>query len=162
MAGLHNKVLKLDFPYFAGRVDTGVNATRTAEGYPIGSFFLYEMEGYLQNELGADFSYRVIISSPVTLKYVDQNQDNVIDAMTAPIQSAIPLFTTGLNSTNYRNLISPCFPGAFGQKYFSQVNFDIEGFYRGFNITERYYKEHWRRRHINTQPKASWSGKSNM
>jgi hypothetical protein len=54
------------------------------------------------------------------------------------------------------------FQGAFGQKIFSQVNFDIEGFYRGFNITERYYNEHWTGEGTsNTQPRASWAAKSN-
>lgn len=163
---LHNKVLKLDFPYFAGRVDTGVNATRTAEGYPIGSFFLYEMEGIFQNELEVLTSaYQGNNIKPGDVKYVDQNQDNVIDANDRTyLGSAIPLFTTGLNFTgNYRNFdLSMFFQGAFGQKIFSQVNFDIEGFYRGFNITERYYKEHWRGEGTsNTQPRASWSGKSN-
>ena len=136
---------------------------RTAEGYPIGSFFLYEMEGIFQNELEVLTSaYQGNNIKPGDVKYVDQNQDNVIDANDRTyLGSAIPLFTTGLNFTgNYRNFdLSMFFQGAFGQKIFSQVNFDIEGFYRGFNITERYYKEHWRGEGTsNTQPRASWSG----
>lgn len=163
---LYNKVLKLDFPYFAGRVDTGVNATRTAEGYPIGSFFLYEMDGIFQNELEVLTSaYQGNNVKPGDVKYVDQNDDHVINAEDRTyLGSAIPVFTTGLNlSGNYKNFdLSMFFQGAFGQKIFSQVNFDIEGFYRGFNITERYYKEHWRGEGTsNSQPRASWSGKSN-
>src|SRR5690606_11315267 len=48
---LHNEVLNIDAPYFAGRVDNGVNVTRTEAGYPIGSFFLYQMDGIFQNDI---------------------------------------------------------------------------------------------------------------
>lgn len=163
---LHNKVLKLDFPYFAGRVDTGVFATRTQEGYPIGSFYLYEMDGIFQNNIEVLTSaYQGNNIKPGDVKYVDQNEDNVIDAKDRTFMgSAIPTVTTGLNMAgNYKNFdISMFFQGAFGQKIFSQVNFDIEGFYRGFNVTERYYREHWTGEGTsNTQPRASWAAKSN-
>ena len=163
---LHNKVLKLDFPYFAGRVDTGVFATRTQEGYPIGSFYLYEMDGIFQNNIEVLTSaYQGNNIKPGDVKYVDQNEDNVIDAKDRTfLGSAIPTVTTGLNMAgNYKNFdISMFFQGAFGQKIFSQVNFDIEGFYRGFNVTERYYREHWTGEGTsNTQPRASWAAKSN-
>lgn len=163
---LHNKVLKLDFPYFAGRVDTGVFATRTQEGYPIGSFYLYEMAGIFQNDIEVLTSaYQGNNIKPGDVKYVDQNEDNVIDAKDRTfLGSAIPTFTTGLNlAGNYKNFdVSMFFQGAFGQKIFSQVNFDIEGFYRGFNVTERYYREHWTGEGTsNTQPRASWAAKSN-
>lgn len=163
---LHNKVLKLDFPYFAGRVDTGVFATRTQEGYPIGSFYLYEMDGIFQNDIEVLTSaYQGNNIKPGDVKYVDQNEDNVIDAKDRTfLGSAIPTVTTGLNlAGNYKNFdISMFFQGAFGQKIFSQVNFDIEGFYRGFNVTERYYREHWTGEGTsNTQPRASWAAKSN-
>ncbi|MEA4986298.1 MAG: TonB-dependent receptor [Paludibacter sp.] len=163
---LHNKVLKLDFPYFAGRVDTGVFATRTQEGYPIGSFYLYEMAGIFQNDIEVLTSaYQGNNIKPGDVKYVDQNEDNVIDAKDRTfLGSAIPTFTTGLNlAGNYKNFdLSMFFQGAFGQKIFSQVNFDIEGFYRGFNVTERYYRERWTGEGTsNTQPRASWAAKSN-
>lgn len=163
---LHNKVLKLDFPYFAGRVDTGVFATRTQEGYPIGSFYLYEMDGIFQNNIEVLTSaYQGNNIKPGDVKYVDQNEDNVIDAKDRTfLGSAIPTVATGLNMAgNYKNFdVSMFFQGAFGQKIFSQVNFDIEGFYRGFNVTERYYREHWTGEGTsNTQPRASWAAKSN-
>lgn len=163
---LYNKVLKLDFPYFAGRVDTGVFATRTEERHPIGSFYLYEMDGIFQNELDVLTSaYQGNGIKPGDVKYVDQNKDNKIDAKDRTfLGSAIPTFTTGLNlAGNYKNFdVSMFFQGAFGQKIFSQVNFDVEGFYRGFNVTERYYNEHWTGEGTsNTQPRASWAAKSN-
>lgn len=163
---LKNKVLTLDNPYFAGRVDTGVFATRTEKGYPIGSFYLYEMAGIFQNNLDVLTSaYQGNNIKPGDVKYVDQNEDNVIDAKDRTfLGSAIPTFTTGLTlSGNYKNFdMSMFFQGAFGQKIFSQVNYDIEGFYRGFNVTERYYREHWTGEGTsNTQPRASWAAKSN-
>ena len=163
---LFNKVLSLDFPYYGGRVDTGVNATKTATGRPLGSFFLYEMGGIFQNEMEVLTSaYQGKGVKPGDVKYVDQDKNNIIDPNDRIYAgSAIPKFTTGLNLTgDYKGFdVSAFFQGAFGQKIFSQVNYDIEGFYRGFNITERYYKEHWTGEGTsNTQPRASWGAKSN-
>ncbi|MGB4415760.1 MAG: TonB-dependent receptor [Paludibacter sp.] len=163
---LHNEVFNLDVPYFAGRIDTGVYATRTENGHSIGSFYLYEMDGIFQNDVEVLTSaYQGNNIKPGDVKYVDQNEDNVIDAKDRTfLGSAIPTFNTGLNlSGNYKNFdLSLFFQGAFGQKIFSQVNFDIEGYYRGFNVTERYYKEHWTGEGTsNTQPRASWTAKSN-
>jgi hypothetical protein len=66
-------------------------------------------------------------------------------------------------SANYKRWdMSLFFQGAFGQKIFSQVNYDIEGYYRGFNVTERYYKNHWTSAgSTNKYPRASWSAKTN-
>lgn len=163
---LHNEVLHLKNPYFAGRVDTGVNVTRTEEGHPIGSFYVYEMAGIFQNEIEVLTSaFQGNNVKPGDVKYVNQNGDNVINANDRKFMgSAIPIITTGLNlSATYKNFdFSMFFQGAFGQKIFSQVNFDIEGYYRGFNVTERYFKEHWTGEGTsNTQPRASWSAKSN-
>lgn len=163
---VHNQVLKLDAPYPGGTVDTGVSATRTDVGQPIGSFYLYEMDGIFQNVTEILTSaYQGKNIQPGDVKYVDQNDDNVIDANDrAFVGSAIPMVNLGLNLTgNYKGFdLSVFFQGAFGQKIFSQVNYDIEGYYRGFNLTERYYLEHWTGEGTsNTQPRASWAAKSN-
>lgn len=163
---LHNEVVKLDAPILGGRVDTGVYATKTEVGQPIGAFYLYQMAGIFQNQ--ADIltsAYQGKNIQPGDVKYVDQNHDGVIDAKDRVFMgSAIPTFTTGLNlSGNYKGFdVSVFFQGAFGQKIFSQVNYDIEGFYRGFNVTERYYLQHWTGEgSSNTQPRASWTAKAN-
>lgn len=163
---LHNEVKKLNAPILGGRVDTGVYGTKTEVGQPIGAFYLYEMEGIFQNKLEVLTSaYQGNNIQPGDIKYVDQNKDNVIDAKDRVFMgSAIPTFTSGLNlSGDYKNFdISIFFQGAFGQKIFSQVNYDIEGFYRGFNVTQRYYNEHWTGEGTsNTQPRASWAAKAN-
>ena len=66
-------------------------------------------------------------------------------------------------SASYRNFDASLFwHGAFGHQIYYQVATDIEGFYRFFNITQRYYEEHWTGEGTsNTQPRASWSAKSN-
>jgi len=163
---LHNEVKKLDAPYYGGLVDTGVYATKTDVGHPIGSFYLYQMDGIFQNESEILTSaYQGKNIEPGDVKYVDQNKDGVIDSKDRVYMgSAIPKFTAGLNlSANYKGFdILAFFQGAYGQKIYSQVNYDIEGFYRGFNVTERYYNEHWTGEGTsNTQPRASWSAKAN-
>lgn len=165
---LYNKVLSLNSPIQGGRVDSGVYATMTQVGYPIGSFFLYKMEGIFQDELDIMTSANQGKTGsivPGDVKYADINGDNVIDEKDRTfVGSAMPKFTTGLNlGFNFKGFDATLFfQGAFGQKIFSQVNYDIEGFYRGFNLTKRYVKEHWTpENHSNTQPRASWSGKTN-
>ena len=165
---LHNEVLSLNAPIQSGRVDSGVYATLTEVGHPIGSFYLYKMEGIFQNEteimLHANQGAAGSIV-PGDVKYKDVNKDGVINEKDRTFcGSAIPKFTAGLNlGFNFDNWdFSMFFQGAFGQKIFSQINYDIEGYYRGFNLTKRYYDEHWTsENHSNTQPRASWSGKTN-
>jgi TonB-dependent starch-binding outer membrane protein SusC len=163
---LHNEVKELDSPIVGGRIGTGIYATKTVVGQPIGSFYLYEMDGIFQNEEEILTSaYQGTGIEPGDVKYVDQNNDGTIDADDRTYMgSAVPTFTAGLSlSGNYKGFdLTAFFQGAFGQKIYSQVNEDIEGFYRGFNVTERYYNEHWTGEGTsNTQPRASWSASSN-
>lgn len=52
--------------------------------------------------------------------------------------------------------------GAYGQKIFSVLNRDIEGFYRPFNVTQRYYENHWTGPGTtNSFPRASWDASGN-
>ena len=163
---LYNEVLALNAPILSGRVDTGIYATRTEVGYPIGSFFLYKTDGIFQNEMDVITSaYQGQGVKPGDVKYVDVVEDGVIDANDRTYcGSAMPKFTAGLNLSAYwKNFdFSAFFQGAFGQKIFSQVNYDIEGFYRGFNVTKRYYDERWTGEGTsNTQPRAAWGAKTN-
>ncbi|MDR1342406.1 MAG: TonB-dependent receptor [Prevotellaceae bacterium] len=163
---LHNEVISLDAPIESGRIDAGVYATRTEVGRPIGSFYLYEMEGIFQNEMEVLTSaYQGRGIKPGDVKYKDNNKDGAIDAQDRAFAgSAIPTLTAGLNlSGAYRQWdVSLFFQGAFGQKIYAQVNQDIEGFYRGFNVTRRFYDERWQGEGTSsTQPRASWSGKQN-
>ncbi|MDZ4205339.1 MAG: TonB-dependent receptor [Bacteroidales bacterium] len=163
---LHNEVLKLDAPLFGGRVETGIYATRTEVGQPIGSFYLLEMDGIFQN------TTEILLSAfqgnnikPGDVKYKDQNGDARIDnSDRVHMGSAIPKLIAGVNlTTNYKNFdLSLFFQGAYGNKIYVQINQDIEGFYRGFTVTQRYFDERWTGEGTSdTQPRASWNSKSN-
>lgn len=163
---LHNEVLELDAPITGGRVDNGVYATRTEVGYPIGSFFMYEMEGIFQSKgeiLSSAYQGEGI--EPGDVKYVDVVRDGKIDSNDRKhVGSSIPTFTLGLNlNAEWKGFdISAFFQGAFGQKIYNQILTDSEGFYRGFNVTKRYYDNRWTPENpSNTYPRASWSAKAN-
>jgi TonB-dependent starch-binding outer membrane protein SusC len=164
-ATLRNKVLYTETPVPAGTYGSDY-ITLTEKGYPIGSFYLYEMEGIFQN--GTDIFTHAFQSTdiqPGDVKYKDQDGDGKINSLDRKhLGSAIPKITAGLNvNLNYKSWdLSVFFQGAYGQKIFSVLNRDIEGFYRPFNVTQRYYDEHWTGPGTSTtQPRASWDGSGN-
>jgi len=168
IAVLKNEVKKLGGgrPIAAGRVDNGVFATLTEEGYPIGSFFMYEMDGIFQNELEIFSSpYQGPEIEPGDVKFKDLNGDNVIDANDRThVGSAIPKLIYGLTfNFSWKNFdLSLFFQGVHGNSIYMQVNQDIEGFYRGFNVTKRFYDNHWTGEgSTNEYPRASWAGAAN-
>lgn len=163
---LHNEVLKLDAPLFGGLVETGVYATRTEVGYPIGSFYLLEMDGIFQNETDILLSANQGVNiRPGDVKFKDQNGDTYINSDDrVHMGSAIPKLFAGINlSANYKNFdLSMFFQGSYGNKIYVQINQDIEGFYRGFTVTQRYFDERWTGEGTsNTQPRPAWTAKSN-
>ena len=163
---LHNEVLKLDAPSSRGRVETGIYATRTEVGQPIGSFYLLEMEGIFQNETDILLSaFQGDNINPGDVKFKNQNTDGYIDNNDrVHLGSAIPKMIAGINLlANYKNFdLSVFFQGTYGNKIYVQINQDIEGFYRGFTVTQRYFDERWTGEGTsNTQPRASWTAKSN-
>ena len=121
------------------------------------------MDGIFQNEMEVLTSpYQGRNIQPGDVKYVDQNDDNLIDANDRVfVGSAIPKFTTGLTlSGMYKGFdASLFFQGAFGQ-IFMQVNYDIEDF-TGVNVTKRYYDERWVVKELQIPNRASWAGKAN-
>lgn len=162
----HNEVLDLPAPILGGRIDNGIYATKTEEGHPIGSFYLYEMDGIFQDELEVFTSaYQGVNVRPGDVKFKDQNGDGVIDENDrVHVGSAIPKVTAGLNINAVYKLFdaSIFFYGATGHKIYYQIATDIEGFYRPFNVTMRYFDEHWTGPGTsNTQPRASWASKAN-
>lgn len=127
---------------------------------------MYEMEGIFQNEAEILTSaYQGADIEPGDVKFVDQNGDGIInDEDRVHLGSAIPVATLGLNiGGTYKGWdLSLFFQGAFGQKIYNQILTDSEGFYRGFNVTERYYENHWTGEgSTNEFPRASWKSKSN-
>lgn len=163
---LHNEVLELDAALFGGRVETGIYATRTEVGQPIGAFYLLEMEGIFQNEADVLLSaFQGNNIRPGDVKFRDQNGDNRIDNNDRVFMgSAIPKVFAGINLSGYYKQfdISLFFQGTYGNKIYVQVNQDIEGFYRGFTVTQRYFDERWTGDGTsNTQPRPAWTAKSN-
>jgi hypothetical protein len=78
--------------------------------------------------------------------------------------SPIPKVTAGLNiNISYSNWdMSVFFQGAYGHKIFSVLNRDIEGFYRPFNVTQRYYDNRWTGPGTSDEyPRASWDASGN-
>lgn len=64
---LHNEVLSLNSPILGGLVNDGVYVTRTEVGHPIGSFYMYKMEGIFQTDAEVMLSLtRATVSRPVT------------------------------------------------------------------------------------------------
>jgi TonB-linked SusC/RagA family outer membrane protein len=165
---LQNKVVALsgNVPIPGGRIDNNIFATLTAVGHPIGSFYGYQTEGIFQNT-GDIFKHAHQGQNimPGDVKYKDQNGDGVIDQNDRTfLGSAIPKFTYGLTTTfDYGPLdLSLFFQGSYGNKIYSQVDQDIEGFYRPFNITQRVYDQRWHGEGTsNTMPRVSWKGASN-
>lgn len=165
---LYNEVLSLSNgrPIGAGRVDAGINATLTEERHPIGSFYMYEMEGIFQNELEIfSHAYQGPEIAPGDVMFKDQNQDGVIDENDrVHVASAIPKLLYGLTTDfSWKKFdLSLFFQGVYGNSIYMQVNQDIEGFYRGFNVTERYYDNRWTGEgSTNEYPRASWIGAAN-
>jgi len=163
---LDNEVLELENPILGGRIDNGIFATKTEVGHSIGSFYLYEMEGIFQNEIDIiTHAFQGNKIFPGDVKYKDQNGDGIINDLDRKhVGSPIPDVTFGLNTEfNYKNLdLSIFVAGAVGQEIYYQIATDIEGFYRPFNVTERYYNERWTGEGTsNSQPRASWSSKGN-
>ena len=165
---LENKVLSLSnaTPIPGGRIDNGVYATLTTVGQPIGAFYVLEMEGIFQNE--ADIfkhANQGTYIRPGDVKFKDQNGDGKIDASDrAFLGSAIPKYMFGLTANlSYGNFdLSVFFQGSYGNKLYLQVNKDIEGFYRPFNLTQRVYDERWHGEGTsNTMPRVSWLGSTN-
>jgi len=166
VAFLHNEVLAVASPIPDGRYGSQFT-TLTEKGQQVGSFYMLEMQGIFQN-ISEIFTSAKPLGTPIEpgdVKFKDQNGDGVIDGRDrAHLGSAIPTITGGLNiAMSYKNFdVSIFFQGAYGQKILSVLNRDIEGFYRPFNVTQRYFDNHWSPTNPNNQhPRASWNASEN-
>ncbi len=170
---LSNKVLSLSSgqPIAGGRIDNNYNATLTTVGYPIGSFYLLQQSGIFQST--ADIisnAYQGNNIQPGDVRFKDLSgpggkPDGFINEYDRSfVGSAIPKYIFGATANlEYRNFdLSLFFQGQYGNKIYSQVNMDIEGFYRAFNVTQRVYDQRWHGEGTsNTMPRVSFNGASN-
>ncbi|AXY72754.1 TonB-dependent receptor [Paraflavitalea soli] len=168
LSTIHNEVLELvnNQQLAYGRVDNGIFATAVAVGQPIGAFYLLEQEGIFQNALEVfTHASQGANIQPGDVKYKDVNGDGKIDQNDRVFAgSAIPKITYAFTGTvGYKAFdLSIFFQGVQGNKIFNQINTDIEGFYRSFNITERVATDSWHGEGTsNSLPCLSWTGAQN-
>jgi len=156
-----NKVLALngrDTP-IPGALIRGNYATQTKVGYPIGSFFGYEVAGVYATEGDA---LRDPVSQTIKdagyFKYKDQNADNVIDEKDKVyLGSAIPWLTSGIDfGLNYKKLdVSISLQGQFGNKILNakRMNRDV---FADANYDLNFYQNAWTAtNHSSTYPSAA-------
>ena len=140
--------------------------TRTEPGYPIGSFYLYEMEGIFQSQEEIDASaFQSDDTRPGDVRFADLNGDNVInDDDRAHIGNPFPDFTLGQSlSVRYKNFdLSTLIQGVFGNDvYFLYGNFAYETQLRGFNSYAKIL-DRWTPTNTNTDiPKVSVDDRNN-
>lgn len=173
IAFIHNEVVSLagGTPIVGGRIDNNYYATLTTVGHPIGAFYLLQDEGIFQTPLEVfTHAYQGPGIMPGDVKYKDVSgpggkPDGVIDDNDRTFAgSAIPKYTYGFTgSVDYKNFdLNLFFQGVYGNSIYNQVNTDIEGFYRSFNITERVATKSWSGQGTsNTFPRLSWNGATN-
>ncbi len=137
---VQNKVLSLagGEPITGGFGLSDGPITKTEVGQPIGSFFLYKMEGIFQNQAEVDASpFQTDDTRPGDVKFADLNGDNKIDDKDrAHFGNPFPDFTYGLNlQMNWKNIdLSVLAQGVQGNDvYFLYGNFAYETQARGFN-----------------------------
>lgn len=112
--------------------------TRTEPGYPMGSFYLYEMVGIFQTQEEIESSpFQTDDTRPGDIKFADLNNDGVIDDEDrAHLGSPFPDFIYGFSgSFNFKNFdLSLLFQGVHGNDvYFLYGGFAYEVQARGFN-----------------------------
>lgn len=168
LATVQNKVQALinNQPLPAGRIDNNVYATSTAVGHPIGAFYLLKDDGVFQSaEEVFTHAYQGPGIKAGDVKFRDINNDGVIDQNDRVYAgSPIPTISYGFTGTlSFRNWdLSLFVQGVEGNKIYNQVNTDIEGFYRAFNITERVATKSWSGPGTsNYLPRLSWNGAQN-
>ncbi len=172
-ATLQNKVISLanSTGIVGGRVDNNYFATFTQVGHSVGEFYLLQTDGIFQNDKDVfTHAYQGNNIQPGDVKFKDISgpdgvADGVIDNYDRSfVGSPIPKFTYGFTGNlSYAGFdLSLFFQGAYGNKLYNQINTDIEGFYRAFNITERAATQSWHGEGTsNTLPRLSWTGGTN-
>ncbi len=143
IATVRNKVLSIagTEPLLGGFGLSDGPITRTEPGYPLGSFYLYEMEGIFQTQ--EEINAHAVQTPnredtrPGDIKFKDLNADGTIDDKDrAHLGNPFPDFTYGMNlSLTYKNFdLSALVQGVQGNDvYFLYGNFAYETQLRGFN-----------------------------
>lgn len=143
-SAMRNKVLSIaeSEPILGGFGLSDGPITRTEPGYPVGSFFLWEMAGLFQSqEEIASSPFQTAFTRPGDVRFVDINGDNRIDDKDRRhVGNPFPDFTYGITLGFSRGNLdfSTLIQGIHGNDvYFLYGNFAYETQLRGFNS----YKE---------------------
>ncbi len=140
LSHVRNKVLSIadGEPVLGGFGLSDGALTRTEPGYPIGSFFLWQMDGIFQDQAAIDaHAFQSRFTQPGDVRFTDINGDNVIDDKDRThLGNPFPDFFYGLNfNLQWKNLdFSLLAQGVQGNDlYFLYGNFAYETQLRGFN-----------------------------
>jgi TonB-linked SusC/RagA family outer membrane protein len=125
-------------PILGGYGSSSGSITRTEEGHPVGSFYLYQMDGIFQTQEEIESSpFQNQFTRPGDVKFVDINGDNIIDDKDrSHVGSPFPDFTYGTTlGLNWKALdFSTLIQGVQGNDiYFLYGGFAYETQLRGFN-----------------------------
>lgn len=144
---IYNNVLKLQGrDYIPGAVVRGNFTTRTQVGYPIGTFWGYQVDGVYASESDALLDpVAQIVKDAGYFKYKDQNGDNVIDdkdkvSLGSPIPWLILGFDAGLTYGNWD--VNATIQGQFGNKVLNAKRMNRDVFTDG-NYDQDFYKNRW-------------------
>lgn len=162
IATVNNKVLSIagTEPLLGGFGLSDGPITKTEPGFPLGSFYLYKMDGIFQTQSEIDGSaFQSADTRPGDVKFADLNFDHVIDDKDrAHLGNPFPDFTYGFNgSLNYKHFdLSVLVQGVQGNDvYFLYGNFAYETQLRGFNSYEKVL-DRWTPNHTDTNiPRVS-------
>ena len=137
---VRNKVLSIagGEPILGGFGLSDGPLTKTEAGRPIGSFYLWQMDGIFQTQAEIDAAaFQTKDTRPGDVRFVDINQDKIIDDKDrAQVGNPFPDFTYGMQcGINWKGFdLSVLLQGVQGNDvYFLYGNFAYETQSRGFN-----------------------------
>ncbi len=162
LSAINNKVVSIadSEPISGGFGLSDGPITKSEPGYPVGSFFLWQMDGIFQTQEEIDGSpFQTSFTRPGDVKFKDLNGDNKIDDKDrSHVGSPFPDFTYGMNlGINIGNLdFSTLLQGVQGNDiYFLYGNFAYETQLRGFNSYKDILNRWTPENPSNTMPKVS-------
>ena len=126
-----------------GSLGNGRITKRLAEGQPIFAWWMYEADGVWQTQEEIDNNTSLGSAAPGHLRYVDQNDDGVIDDRDKKyFGSYIPTYNYGINiGANYKNFdLSVSGFGVGGNKVYNGLYSTRLG---GENISEDIFNKRW-------------------
>ncbi|MBB1287294.1 TonB-dependent receptor [Flavisolibacter sp. BT320] len=157
LSDVRNTVLDL-----RGVSQSGLQVSR--EGYPMNSIFALEADGYFQSaEEIAKHVAQIGVLAPGDIRYVNQNQDNIINADDYKIVgSTIPRFTYGLNlNAEFENITFNAFLQGVGKADGYLYGRAIQPFFSGASTYEQ-HKDYWTEANRNASfPRLTWGDAGN-